>query len=46
MSIVRHKSKKYKTSDKKKIAPGMILLEPEADRECDLDKAREKLQAT
>jgi hypothetical protein len=40
MSIVRHKSKKYKTADKKKTTPSPILLEPEADRDCDLEKAK------
>jgi len=40
MSIVRHKSKKYKTADKKKTAPLPILLEPEADKDCDLDKVK------
>lgn len=40
MSVVRHKSKVYKNVDNKIKAPPPLILEPEADREYDLDKVR------
>ncbi|EAR84114.2 pre-RNA processing PIH1/Nop17 protein (macronuclear) [Tetrahymena thermophila SB210] len=44
MSVVRHKSKKFKLADKKQRQIPPILLEPEADRQFDLQKVKQEIQ--
>ncbi|KAL4482782.1 hypothetical protein ABPG72_022342 [Tetrahymena utriculariae] len=44
MSVVRHKSKKFKLADKKQKQVPPILLEPEADRQFDLQKVKQEIQ--
>lgn len=43
MSVVRHRSKKFKISDSKIKSMPSLLLEPEADRNFDLGKVRQQM---